>query len=167
MSNHSQHPAPADFSVASHAAPPLPVFKRKPNARLPAYQTEQAAGLDLTACLEEEETIVLQPLERRLLGTGLSVAIPQGFEGQVRPRSGWALKEGVTLLNSPGTIDSDYRGEVAVLLVNLSTKPVQIRHGDRIAQMIVAPVVKVAPCWVEQLDDTKRGAGGFGHTGRG
>ena len=115
---------------------------------------------------QEGEVLTLASLQRCLVPTGLRIAIPRGFEGQVRPRSGWALKEGVTVLNSPGTIDSDYRGEVAVILVNLSSQPVQIRHGDRIAQLVIAPVARVAPVELRELDETTRGTGGFGHTGR-
>ncbi len=144
----------------------LGVVQVRSGAKLPAYQTAEAAGMDLAACLGDGEILTLASLERRLVPTGLRVAIPRGFEGQVRPRSGWALKEGVTVLNSPGTIDSDYRGEVAVILVNLSAQPLQIRHGDRIAQLVITPVTRVAPAWVSELDDTLRGAGGFGHTGR-
>jgi dUTP pyrophosphatase len=109
----------------------------------------------------------LEPFARVLVGTGVAVAIPEGFEGQIRPRSGWALKHGVTVLNSPGTIDSDYRGEVMVLLVNLGQQPVRIQPGDRIAQLVIAPCARVEPLEVAVLDDTQRGAGGYGHTGVG
>lgn len=122
--------------------------------------------MDLSACLGEGETLTLAPLERRLVPTGLRIAIPSGYEGQVRARSGWALKEGVTVLNGPGTIDSDYRGDVSVILINLSAQPVEIRHGDRIAQLVICPVSRMQPVEVSSLDDTARGAGGFGHTGR-
>jgi dUTP pyrophosphatase len=123
--------------------------------------------MDLHACLAAGETIELLPLMRALVPTGLALAIPEGFEAQVRPRSGWALKEGVTILNSPGTIDSDYRGEVRVLLINLGATAVTIRAGDRIAQLVVCPVAAACLEEVELLDETRRGAGGFGHTGRG
>jgi dUTP pyrophosphatase len=123
--------------------------------------------MDLHACLAEDETITLAPLGRTLVPTGLALAIPSGFEAQVRPRSGWALKEGVTILNSPGTIDSDYRGEVRVLLINLGAAAVTIRAGDRIAQLVVCPVARADLYEVDSLDPTSRGAGGFGHTGRG
>ncbi len=109
----------------------------------------------------------LAPGARALVGTGLALQVPEGYEGQVRPRSGWALRHGVTVLNSPGTIDSDYRGEVMVLLVNLGQDEVVIQPGDRIAQLVIAPVARAAPCEVAVLDDTARGAGGYGHTGKG
>ncbi|MSP71743.1 MAG: dUTP diphosphatase [Myxococcales bacterium] len=134
--------------------PPLP---------LPCPSTPNAAGLDLSAALLSEQ--VIEPGARLLVPTGFAWAIPEGFEGQVRPRSGRALSEGLTVLNAPGTIDADYRGEVAVLLVNLGQAPVTIRRGDRIAQMIVAPVVRVMVEEVKSLDDTSRGSGGFGHSG--
>jgi len=166
----TQHPAQLEDSCTEHARPstqlPLLVVKLKPDAAVPAYKTAEAAGMDLSACLGAGEVLTLAPLERRLVPTGLMVAIPTGYEGQVRPRSGWALKEGVTVLNSPGTIDSDYRGEVGVILINLSAQPVQIRHGDRIAQLLITPVARVNPVEVSSLDETARGAGGFGHTGR-
>jgi dUTP pyrophosphatase len=131
---------------------------------LPAYQTAGAAGLDLRAALAEPR--VLAPGERTLVPTGLRLALPAGHEGQVRPRSGLALREGVTCLNAPGTIDSDYRGEVQVLLVNLGREPVTLRRGDRIAQLVVAPVARVALEPRARLEVTVRGEGGFGHTGR-
>lgn len=130
---------------------------------LPAYQTEHAAGMDLHANLEQE--VNLQPLERALVPTGLFIELPIGYEAQVRPRSGMAYKHGITVLNSPGTIDADYRGEVKVLLVNLSNQPFTIRHGDRIAQMVVAPHAQVQWEETDQLGETKRGAGGYGSTG--
>ncbi len=131
---------------------------------LPAYATPQSAGLDLRANLDE--SIVLQPMERRLVPTGLRIALPQGYEAQVRPRSGLALKHGITLLNTPGTIDADYRGEIGVILVNLSTQPFTVADGERIAQLVIArhEVAEWEP--VESLDDTQRGEGGFGHSGR-
>ena len=130
---------------------------------LPHYATAGAAGLDLKANILE--TIVLEPLERRLIPTGIFLEIPHGYEVQVRPRSGLALKNGVTCLNSPGTIDSDYRGEINVLLINLSTLPFTINNNDRIAQMVVAKVEKAELILVQQLNETERNAGGFGHTG--
>ena len=133
------------------------------NNELPHYATAGAAGLDLKANILE--TIVLEPLERRLIPTGIFLEIPHGFEVQVRPRSGLALKNGVTCLNSPGTIDSDYRGEINVLLINLSTIPFTINNNDRIAQMVVAKVEKAELILVQQLNETERNAGGFGHTG--
>ena len=130
---------------------------------LPAYATPQSAGLDLRANLESP--VVLQPMERRLIPTGLYIALPPGYEAQVRPRSGLALKHGITVLNSPGTIDADYRGEVGVLLINLSHEPFTVNDGERIAQMVVAHHEQAAFEPVELLDETERGAGGYGHTG--
>lgn len=132
---------------------------------LPAYETADAAGMDLRAAVPEEEPIVLRPGARFPVPTGLSMAIPSGFEGQVRPRSGLALKSGVTCLNTPGTVDADYRGEVKVILINLGEEDFTIRRGDRIAQMVIAPVIQSAWAEVESLDETARGAGGFGSTG--
>jgi len=132
---------------------------------LPAYQTEHAAGMDLHANLEQ--AINLQPLERALIPTGLFMEIPVGYEAQVRPRSGLAYKHGITVLNSPGTIDADYRGEVKVLLVNLSNEAFTIQHGDRIAQMVVAPHAQVSWEETDLLNETQRGAGGYGSTGVG
>ena len=131
---------------------------------LPRYQTPLSAGMDLLADVAEE--VHLESLARRLVPTGLAIELPEGYEGQIRPRSGLAAKQGLTCLNSPGTIDADYRGEVQVLLVNLSTERTVIRRGDRIAQLIVAPVVRAELVEVEALSDTARGAGGFGSTGR-
>jgi dUTP pyrophosphatase len=130
---------------------------------LPAYATNGAAGMDIKASLESP--VSLNPLERMLIPTGLFMEIPEGFEVQIRPRSGLALKNGITCLNTPGTIDSDYRGEVKVLLINLSNELQVINNGDRIAQMIVAKVEKAELILVQQLNDTLRAAGGFGHTG--
>ena len=130
---------------------------------LPAYATEMSAGMDLRANLDAPVT--LQPLERKLIPTGLYIALPEGHEAQIRPRSGLALKHGVTVLNTPGTVDADYRGEVKVLLVNLSDEPFVVNDGERIAQMIVAKYEQVTFAEVEQLDETERGAGGYGHTG--
>ena len=129
---------------------------------LPGYATAGAAGLDLRA----DVAVALAPGERALVPTGVSLAIPPGYEGQVRPRSGLALRDGVTCLNTPGTIDSDYRGEVGVILVNLGQKAVQISRGDRIAQLVIAPVTRAGLAEVPELSATSRGAGGFGHTGR-
>lgn len=131
--------------------------------QLPAYATPQSAGMDLRANIEDP--ITLRPLERRIVPTGLYIALPEGYEAQVRPRSGLALKHGITVLNSPGTIDSDYRGEIGVLLINLSDTPFVINAGERIAQMVVARNEKAELIEVEELDDTERGAGGYGHTG--
>lgn len=130
---------------------------------LPAYETAHAAGMDLRAFLETP--IELKPLERALVPTGLFLELPVGYEAQVRPRSGLAAKRGVTVLNSPGTIDADYRGEVKVILINLGQEPFTIRRGERIAQMVIAPVTQAAWTRVDVLDETARGAGGFGSTG--
>ena len=133
---------------------------------LPAYETPEAAGMDLRAALAEGEDVVLAVGARALIPTGLAMALPQGFEAQVRPRSGLAAKNGITVLNTPGTIDSDYRGTVGVILINLGTEPVHIAHGDRVAQMVVAPVVQAQFQTVASLNDTARGSGGFGSTGK-
>ena len=130
---------------------------------LPEYATPLSAGLDLRANIEE--SIVLRPMERQLIGTGLYIALPPGYEAQVRPRSGLALKHGITVLNTPGTIDADYRGEVKVLLINLSAEPFTINEGERIAQMVIARHDHAELTLVEELDETERGAGGYGHTG--
>lgn len=130
---------------------------------LPAYATAQSAGMDLRANISE--SITLQPLERRLIPTGLHIALPEGYEAQVRPRSGLALKHGITVLNSPGTIDSDYRGELMVLLINLSQVPFTVNDGERIAQLVIARHEQAVLTAVEVLDKTERGAGGYGHTG--
>ncbi len=130
---------------------------------LPAYETVLSAGMDLRANLDE--TVVLNPMQRALVPTGLFISLPQGYEAQVRPRSGLAIKKGVTVLNSPGTIDADYRGEVCVILINLSDQPFVINDGERVAQMVVARHEQVQWKPVEALDETERGAGGFGHTG--
>ena len=130
---------------------------------LPAYATEQSAGMDLRANLSEP--VVLHPLERRLIPTGLYIALPAGYEAQVRPRSGLAPKKGITVLNSPGTIDADYRGEIGVLLINLSNDDFVVNDGERIAQMVVARHEQGEFVEVEELDETERGAGGYGHTG--
>ena len=131
---------------------------------LPAYATEHAAGLDLLAAVDE--TVELQPGARRLVPTGISIALPAGYEAQIRPRSGLALKHGVTLLNSPGTIDADYRGEVGVILINLGEAPFRLERGDRIAQLVIAPVARLAWRESEALPESARGTGGFGSTGR-
>ena len=131
---------------------------------LPAYATEGSAGMDLRANITE--TIVLQPLQRNLVPTGLFIELPVGYEAQVRPRSGMAINQGITCLNTPGTIDSDYRGEVKVILINLSNEPQQIKHGDRIAQMVISKVEQAHLELVQSLNETVRGEGGFGHTGK-
>ncbi len=130
---------------------------------LPQYATPQSAGMDLRANLDEP--ITLQPQQRRLIPTGLYIALPSGYEAQVRPRSGLALKHGITVLNAPGTIDADYRGEVGVLLVNLSQEPFVVNDGERIAQMVIARHEQGEFVEVDALDETERGAGGYGHTG--
>ena len=142
------------------------IFKRLPHAKdlaLPSYESEYAAGMDIRAALEEPTT--LSPGSRKLIPTGLQMAIPQGYEAQIRPRSGLAYRNGITMLNTPGTIDADYRGEVKVLAVNLGDESFVIEHGDRIAQMIIAPVTQATVQEAEDLPDTDRGAGGFGSTG--
>ncbi len=133
---------------------------------LPRYETEQSAGMDLRAAVSEDEPVILGPGERKLVPTGLQIALPAGHEGQVRPRSGLAVRHGVTVLNAPGTIDADYRGEVKVILVNLGGEPFEIRRGERIAQLIVARHERVTWTVADELQKTARGAGGFGHTGR-
>lgn len=132
---------------------------------LPAYETVGAAGMDLRAAVAEDEPLVLKPGARFMVPTGLAFAVPAGFEAQVRPRSGLAAKSGVTCLNTPGTIDSDYRGEVKVILINLGEEDFTIRRGDRVAQLVIAPVIQAAWTPVASLDETARGAGGFGSTG--
>lgn len=131
---------------------------------LPYYSTDLSAGMDLRANLEEE--VILKPFERKLIPTGLFIELQKGYEAQVRPRSGLAIKKGITVLNSPGTIDADYRGEIMVILINLSQEDFVIRHGERIAQMVVASHEKVEWTAVEELQETERGDGGFGHTGK-
>jgi dUTP pyrophosphatase len=131
---------------------------------LPTYATKAAAGVDLKAVLEDP--IVLEPLERKIIGTGLKIALPEGYEAQVRPRSGLAAKQGISVLNAPGTIDADYRGEIGVILVNLSNKAVTIQPGDRIAQLVFAKFEQVQWKSTEKLSTTERGTGGFGSTGK-
>ena len=131
--------------------------------QLPEYATEGSAGMDIRANLDA--AVTLQPLERLLIPTGLFIELPVGYEAQIRPRSGLAIKQGITCLNTPGTIDSDYRGEVKVILINLSNVPQVINNGDRIAQMVVAKTERAELFLVQQLNDTVRGGGGFGHTG--
>ena len=131
---------------------------------LPVYATPASAGMDLRA--NNEEPIVLQPMQRALIPTGLYIELPEGYEAQIRPRSGLALKHGITVLNTPGTIDADYRGELSVLLVNLSAEPFTVCHGERICQMVVARHEQVVWQNVEVLSETERGAGGYGHSGR-
>lgn len=131
---------------------------------LPAYATEQSAGVDLRANISE--AVTMQPLECKLIPTGLFISLPKGYEAQVRPRSGLAIKKGITVLNSPGTIDADYRGEICVILINLSKEPFVIEDGERIAQMVIARHEQAEWEEVQVLDETERGAGGFGHTGK-
>ena len=135
------------------------------NNPLPAYETKASAGMDLRAFLPDGP-VILEPMQRSLVPTGLYMEIPEGYEGQVRPRSGLAIKSGITVLNSPGTIDADYRGQVCVILINLSDKPFTINSGDRIAQIIFAKCEQADLVQVETLSSTERGAGGFGHTGK-
>lgn len=145
-------------------APRVLFQKLRADAVVPRYQTEDAAGMDLVAAIDGPR--VLAPGDRAAIGTGLAMAIPHGFEGQVRPRSGLAIKQGLTVVNAPGTIDADFRGECMVLLVNLGREPVTIEPGQRIAQLVIAPVVRAEVEVAESLPPTGRGAGGFGSTGR-
>jgi dUTP pyrophosphatase len=150
-------------------SPTVPIRRldHNPDLPLPAYETAQAAGMDLRAAVPEEAPLILRPGSRYPVPTGLAFALPEGFEAQVRPRSGLAAKHGVTCLNTPGTIDADYRGEVKVILVNLGEEDFTIRRGDRIAQLVIAPVVQARWAEVADLEATARGAGGFGSTGQG
>jgi dUTP pyrophosphatase len=138
-------------------------LKKDRPVSLPRYMTEGSSGMDLFASLADEVTLV--PGDRKLIPAGISVAIPEGFEGQIRPRSGLAVQKGIGIVNGPGTIDADYRGEVAVLLINFGKEPFTIRNGDRIAQMVISPVTRVTLEEVEDLPPTPRQGGGFGHTG--
>lgn len=148
----------------------IKLVKKTPTATVPTYGTPGAAGLDLYADLivdgVDQGPWIMSKRQRRLIPTNISVAIPEGYEGQIRPRSGRALKEGLTVLNSPGTIDSDYRGTIGVIAFNSSDEPINIRHGERIAQMVICPVQKVNLIEVDSLDDTTRADGGYGHTGK-
>ncbi len=139
-------------------------IKNTSNNPLPKYQTEESAGMDLHANLES--SIILAPSERKLIPTGIFLELPVGYEAQIRPRSGLALKHGITVLNSPGTVDSDYRGEIQVLLINHGIEPFEINHGERIAQMIIAQHERVSWISTENLNNTKRGAGGYGSSGK-
>jgi dUTP pyrophosphatase len=138
---------------------------REAAAKLPQYMTPHAAGMDLCACLEGKE-VVLQPGQRQLIPTGIAIALPEGFEAEVRPRSGLALQHGVTLLNTPGTIDADYRGEIGCIVINLGKEPFVIKDGDRIAQLVIHQVCRAELEEIEELPASSRGGGGFGHTGR-
>jgi dUTP pyrophosphatase len=158
-SGHDPDPAAGDVVVA------VARLRSRYDLGLPRYMSAAAAGMDLYADVDAE--LELQPLERALVPTGIAIALPAGYEAQVRPRSGIALRHGLTLLNSPGTIDADYRGEVMVLLVNLGAEPATVRRGDRIAQLVVAPVARAVWREVPSLPGSRRGAGGFGHTGAG
>lgn len=143
----------------------LRIQRLDPRAVLPEYKSALAAGLDLAACLPEGQTVVIPPGQIRMIRCGFAMAIPPGFEGQVRPRSGLASKFGVTLPNAPGTIDADYRGEMMVPLINLGREPYTVEHGTRVAQLVIAPVAHAEVTTVHELDHTPRGAGGFGSTG--
>jgi dUTP pyrophosphatase len=145
------------------------VYSRMPHAeglQLPAYESEDASGMDLLAAVPAGEEIVLAPLARALIATGLAIELPKGFEAQIRPRSGLALADGVTVLNSPGTIDADYRGEIGVILINFGDKPFVVRRGARIAQLVVCSVERIALIASERLTSSVRGSNGFGSTGR-
>jgi dUTP pyrophosphatase len=144
---------------------PLQILDHARDLPLPAYATPHSAGVDLLAAVGQGEEIVLRPMERALIPTGLAMALPEGFEAQIRPRSGLALKHGITCLNSPGTIDADYRGEIKVMLINLGGEPFVMTRGMRIAQMVVAPYVQVTFAPTDTLPPTERGTGGFGSTG--
>lgn len=144
---------------------PLQILDHARDLPLPAYATPHSAGIDLLAAVGQGEEIVLRSMERALIPTGLAMALPEGFEAQIRPRSGLALKHGITCLNSPGTIDADYRGEIKIMLINLGGEPFVITRGMRIAQMVVAPYVQVTFAPTDTLPPTERGAGGFGSTG--
>ncbi len=147
-------------------SPPLRVRRLHPEAALPRRMSEHSAGLDLAACLADGKMLVIEPGARVLVPTGLALAIPIGYEGQVRPRSGLALRHGITVANSPGTIDADYRGELKVILINLGVEPFEILHGERIAQLVLAPVALLEALEVDVLPEAARGDGGFGSTGR-
>jgi dUTP pyrophosphatase len=151
-------PHPTDLAV------PVVRLPHADGLELPAYATDHSAGLDLLAAVAEPVT--LAPGQRALIPTGLAIALPEGFEAQVRPRSGLALKHGIGVLNSPGTIDADYRGEVGVILINHGDRPFVVERGMRVAQMVVLPVPRVRLMEVDELDETARGSGGFGHTGQ-
>jgi dUTP pyrophosphatase len=143
--------------------PVIEIKRTRPSVQLPRYMTSLSAGMDI--CAEPKEPVFLAPGERCLIPTGISVAIPSGFEIQVRPRSGLAINHGITLVNSPGTIDADYRGEIKIIVINHGRDIFEIKPGDRIAQLVVAPVVQAQLMEVADLDSTERGSGGFGHTG--
>lgn len=147
------------------ARPRVPVRRLDERAQVPAYQTALAAGLDMAACLPDGESITIFPGKIALVPTGIALAIPPGFEGQVRPRSGLSTRHGVTVPNAPGTIDADYRGEIKVALMNLGSEPFTVEHGMRVAQLVIAPVAHAVVEEVETLDETDRGSGGFGSTG--
>lgn len=147
---------------------PVVAVRRLPHGEslpLPAYETAHAAGMDLRAAVAEDAPVTLRPGDRKAVPTGLTMAIPPGFEGQVRPRSGLALRHGITCLNAPGTVDADYRGEVMVILINHGPEDFVVRRGERIAQLLISPVSQARWREVDSLDDTERGAGGFGSTG--
>lgn len=151
-------------AAKSRVRVPVKVLAHGKGLPLPAYQSEQAAGLDLVAALADNETVIIEPGKRALIPTGLSFELPAGYEGQVRPRSGLALKHGITVLNSPGTIDSDYRGEVKIILINLGDAPFPVQRGERIAQLVMAPVTHAELVRAKEIGATRRGSGGFGST---
>ena len=141
----------------------IKVLNEKAKEHLPRYMSEGASGMDLVACLDE--SVTLQPGERKLIPTGIAIALPVGYEAQVRPRSGLAIKHGISLVNAPGTIDSDYRGEIGLIMINLGQESLEIMHGMRLAQMVISSYTKADIEIVDTLDETVRGSGGFGHTG--
>lgn len=142
---------------------PVTILEHATDLELPEYATEHSAGMDLLAAIDEP--ILLEPMERKLIPAGLAIALPEGYEAQVRPRSGLAYKKGISIVNAPGTIDADYRGEIGVILINLSQQPFKIERGMRIAQMVIAPYTRIRWNQVEALPETERGEGGFGSTG--
>jgi dUTP pyrophosphatase len=153
-----------DTTTSATVRVPVRVLPHGDGLPLPQYQSDEAAGLDLLAAIGAQVTVVIGPGRRALIPTGLSLELPRGFEGQVRPRSGLALKHGITVLNSPGTIDSDYRGEVMIILINLGSAPFAIKRGERIAQLVVAPVTRAELVEAREIGSTRRGSGGFGST---
>ena len=159
----AERPAAGGLTVSSIMEPPVKILKAHKRIELPRYESEGAAGMDLRAFLDSD--VVIPPLGRVKIPTGLKVELPVGYEAQIRPRSGLAIKSGLTVLNSPGTIDSDYRGELEIILINLSAEDVTIKDGDRIAQLVAAPVCRAVLIEADELAATGRGSGGFGSTG--
>ena len=165
MAPNSKAAQPTKRSATPTAAVKIKRLAHHKSLKLPKYETASAAGLDLAAAVPAEKPLILKPGQRALVPTGLVIELETGFEAQVRPRSGLALRHGVTVLNSPGTIDADYRGEVGILLINLGQQPFTIERGDRVAQMVIAPVAQARLQTVKTVNTSKRGSGGFGSTG--